>query len=342
MTRVGSVVAAALARGRGHRPPASSVAPGGRGRLHGADGVTVVVDSAQPAGLAVADCVRRAAATTRQPCSRQPGTSLERVQRLPGAICRVDGKPAGEPVRQHAADQRLLGPVLVQRHVGGWVVLQRGRRRLDDPRGRVGRVRVAGQQLPAQPRGAAPPDHDASEPGDRRRPTGPVGTGGGNGGGTGGSTGRTAAATSQRRHAVGIADRLADREGAGVGARAACPRPGSRSRSRGVGPGSANEESESAEPTDDATVLPTRGEPGRRPASDAAGDGGLPLWLVGPGRAAACCAVDGRGRRTTSGRRRWRRVSGAGCPETCTRWPGGCGRSGSPPRRRSPPTRCCC
>ena len=275
MTRVGSVVAAALLAVAATVLPGVSVAPAAAAACTDAGGITVVVDPGSLPGSLSQTCVA-SGGDDAAALFAAAGHSLERVQRFPGAICKVDAPARERGLRQHASDQRLLGPVLVQRHVGVVGVRQRGRRLPVRPGGRVGRVRVAGQQLPAQPgrRSARPRRVRAGRRRVRRvpearaaRPAAPVA--------------RRAEVAASRRTARRRHRRPARRRGrVGVAPRAG-PRPGSRSRSRGVRPaarrgvrrGHADRRRHRAAGPDGPGVA--------APPSDAAADGGLPLWLVG-------------------------------------------------------------
>ena len=80
-----------------------------------------------------------------------------------------------------------------------------------------------------------------------------------------------------------------------------------------------------------------RGRDDRGPAADA-DDDGLPGWVAPVG--IGCCSAPPAWSRWSAGEPR-PDAGRDGCRATCTRWPGGCGRSGSRRRRRSPPTRSC-
>ena len=63
--------------------------------------------------------------------------------RVPGP-----GAPGERPVHQHLTRQRLLGAVVVQRHDRQVVLLHPGRRLADDPRGRLGGLRLGRGRRP--------------------------------------------------------------------------------------------------------------------------------------------------------------------------------------------------
>ena len=82
-----------------------------------ADGVTVVVDFHELGGGVQTACVTDGGGDRASDLFPAAGFALDYVQRQPGFVCRVAGKPADNPCVEHAARRRLLGPVVVRREV---------------------------------------------------------------------------------------------------------------------------------------------------------------------------------------------------------------------------------
>ena len=301
------------------------------------------------------------------------GFALTRVQRQPGFVCRVEGKPAEDPCVNTPPTDAYWGAVVVRREVGQLDVLQPGRRRAQGPRGRVGRPVLERQR------------HQVGAGGRARRPRGSV------------ALAVTQADAEAHQEALAPAGRRPARlvrrrrpAASGAGPRPAPARPARRRRRatrpprpRARRPRPRSGTRRGARPrTSPGTRPKTRGRQARpgprrdrqgRPEATGPGRAGeRPLRVAGrqrlPGdhhgrrahlRAAVRPAVTGcppgspRAPSACCSPRRPPRPSydvvggprarePPDCRATCTPWPGGCGRSGSPPPPPSPRTRCSC
>jgi hypothetical protein len=275
MTRVGSVVAAALLAVAATVLPGVSVAPAAAAACTDAGGITVVVDPGSLPGSLSQTCVA-SGGDDAAALFAAAGHSLERVQRFPGAICKVNHQPESAGCVNMPPTNAYWGLFWSNGTSGSWVYASEGVDSLSVPAG--GSVAFAWQASSSRRNPAtAPPDHDASEPGDGGS-DGSGGTGG-SAGGTGGSTGGSGGGSQDGTPS-------ASPTGSPTAGESASPRARARDRDRDPGAVASDrpreEESESAGPTDDATVLPGAESQGvAAPPSDAAADGGLPLWLVG-------------------------------------------------------------
>ena len=140
----GLVTAAVLAAVTGLTVVGPGTAPAAAAVCADAGGVSVVVDFRELGGGLATGCDADGGGKSAATLFADAGFALEYVQRQPGFVCRVNGAPAADVLRVDPAGQRLLGPVLVQRHVRVLVVLQPRGRLADRPRGRLRRVRLAG------------------------------------------------------------------------------------------------------------------------------------------------------------------------------------------------------
>ena len=241
-------------------------------------------------------------------------------------------------MRQDAAGQRLLGAVVVRRRERHLELLLAGRGVAQRPRRGLGRTllerlveRIAAGR-PAAGSLRAPVDDPADVPTLRSsRPTSrasprPLASAPASPASTDGAGDPTSTARCASRPRPGPAD---GRQAAATGARGQVQEDG-------------DDESETAF---------------RRRLAERRNDaGGRRAGVIGRRRRPAGVGRPGRGRWTPrawlasrrtcdDGRPDTRDRLGAGrrdCPGTCTRWPGGSGRSGWPLPRRSPPTHCSC
>ena len=276
MTRLRSAVAVAVLAVAAAVLPGSTLAPAAAAACSDAGGITVVVDPGTPSGSPSQTCVGGGgndAATL----FGQAGHELERVQSFPGAVCRVDGAPAEANCGRMPPTNRYWGLFWSNGTSGQLGVLQRRRRQPGRPDGRGSRLRLAGQHQQAQPgRRAARPRRFRGHGSRRlgrlgRLPAGRVARGGSGGStGAGSDDGTPSASPSDSPSASASAsprERARDRD---------------RDRDASASDRPRDEESETAEPSDDATVLPgAEGQDVAARTSDPVTDGGLPLWLVG-------------------------------------------------------------
>lgn len=278
MTRVGSWAAAAILAVAATVLPGATTAPAAAAACTDAGGITVVVDPGSLTGALSQTCVA-SGGDDAAALFAAAGHTLERVQRFPGAVCRVDGQPESAGCVNMPPTNAYWGLFWSNGTSGSWVYASEGVDSLSVPAG--GSVAFAWQASTSHRNpAAAPPDHDGSEPdGDGSGGTG--GAGGGTGGGTGGSTGGSGGSTGG-----GSGDGTPSASPSDSPSASASPRARARDRDRDPEARASDrprdEESESAEPTDDATVQPgAEGDDVAAASSDAMADGGLPLWLVG-------------------------------------------------------------
>ena len=117
MRHLSRLVAAALVAAAAGLAAAGLAGCGGG--LLAATGVTVVVDFNQLGGGVQQVCDAGGGGDTAASLFTANGYPLTYAQRQPGFVCRVSGVAGQRPVRQHLADQRLLGPLLVRRRSPG-------------------------------------------------------------------------------------------------------------------------------------------------------------------------------------------------------------------------------
>jgi hypothetical protein len=283
MTRFGSVAAAALLAVAATVLPGVTVAPAAAAACTDAGGITVVVDPGSLPGSLSQTCVA-SGGDDGAALFAAAGHTLERVQRFPGAVCKVDNQPESAGCVNMPPTNAYWGLFWSNGTSGSWVYASEGVDSLSVPAG--GSVAFAWQASSSRRNpAAAPPDHDGSDPGDDGSGGSGGGTGGGTGGSTGGSSGGSGGSTGGGSDDGKPSASPSDSPTAGE---SASPRERARDRDRDRDPeaassdGPPDEESGSAEPTDDATVLPgAEGQDVAAPASHAVTDGGLPLWLVG-------------------------------------------------------------
>ena len=283
MTRFGSVAAAALLAVAATVLPGVTVAPAAAAACTDAGGITVVVDPGSLPGSLSQTCVA-SDGDDGAALFAAAGHTLERVQRFPGAVCKVDNQPESAGCVNMPPTNAYWGLFWSNGTSGSWVYASEGVDSLSVPAG--GSVAFAWQASSSRRNpAAAPPDHDGSDPGD----DGSGGSGGCTGGGTSGSTGGSGGSTGGSGGSgggSGGATPSASPSDSPTAGESASPRERDRDRDRDRGSASSDgprdEESEGAEPTDDATVLPgAEGQDVAAPPSDAVTEGGLPLWLVG-------------------------------------------------------------
>lgn len=286
MTRFGSVAAAALLAVAATVLPGVTAAPAAAAACTDAGGITVVVDPGSLSGSLSQTCVA-SGGDDGAALFAAAGHTLERVQRFPGAVCRVDYQPESAGCVNMPPTNAYWGLFWSNGTSGSWVYASEGVDSLSVPAG--GSVAFAWQASSSRRDPAvAPPDHDGSDPDDGGSGSG-GGTGGGSGGGSGGSTGGSGGSTGGGSGSSGggsgdgpPSTSPSDSPTAGG---SSSPRERARERDRDAetaSDGPRDAESGSAQPTDDATVLPgAEGQDVAAAASDAVTEGGLPLWLVG-------------------------------------------------------------
>ena len=282
MTRFGSVLAAAVLAAATMALPGLSVAPAEAAACSDTGGVTVVVDGTGLTGSLSQTCVGgsgKAAALF-----VDAGHTLTRVQRFPGAICKVDGEPADSSCVNMPATNAYWGLFWSDGKSGSWAYSSAGVDNLDVPAG--GSVALAWQNSNSRRNPAVtPPDHDGSgadDPGGSGGGTGGSGGGGRTGGPSGGADAPTGGASSDAPQSsspsasdspTSDAPKPADGKPAGKRDRDGAADDAKRERPR-------EQQSQSAEPTEDATVSPDAA-PADDVATTSMSQGGLPLWLVG-------------------------------------------------------------
>ncbi len=79
--------------------------------------MTVVVDFHGLGGGLKQVCDPNGGGDTATQLFSSNGFALDYVQRQPGFVCRVSGKPSQDPCVNTPSDRRLLGPVVVGRRV---------------------------------------------------------------------------------------------------------------------------------------------------------------------------------------------------------------------------------
>jgi hypothetical protein len=282
MTRVGSVVAAAILAAAASVLPGVLVSPAAAAACTDAGGITVVVDPGSLSGALSQTCVA-SGGDDAAALFAVAGHSLERVQRFPGAVCKVDGQPESAGCVNMPPTNAYWGLFWSNGTSGSWVYASEGVDSLSVPAG--GSVALAWQASSSRRNpAAAPPDHGGSEPGgggSGGTDDGTGGSGGSTGGGSGGSTG---GATGGSDGGTGATPSGSPSDSTPTAS--ASPRERARERDRDPEAPSSerprDEESGEATPTDDATVVAGQtGQDVAAPPSDAVADGGLPLWLVG-------------------------------------------------------------
>ncbi len=284
MTRLASALAAALLAVASAVLPGLSVAPAEAAACSDAGGVTVVVDGKGLTGSVALTCV--SGSGTAAALFGDAGHAITRVQRFPGAVCKVDGAPTDSSCVNMPPTNAYWGLFWSDGKSGSWVYSSAGVDNLDVPAG--GSVALAWQSSNSRRNPAAkPPDHDGSGADD---PGGGAGggsggstggggrTGGGSGGGTddptGGASSDAPASSSPSASDAPASDAPKPADGKQAGKRDRDGEQGAKSdRPR-------EEQSQIADPTEDATVSPDAA-----PADDVAttpvAQGGLPLRLVG-------------------------------------------------------------
>jgi hypothetical protein len=283
MTRFGSVLAAAVLAVATTVLPGLSVAPAEAAACSDAGGVTVVVDGTGLTGSLSQTCVGGSGKATA--LFGDAGHTLTRVQRFPGAVCKVDGEPADSSCVNMPPTNAYWGLFWSDGKSGSWAYSSAGVDNLEVPAG--GSVALAWQSSNGRRNPAAePPDHDGSGTDD---------PGGGSGGGTGGSSGggRTggpgggvdaptggpssdapqSSSPSASDSPTSDAPKPADGKQAGKRDRDGAADDPKRERPR-------EQQSQTAKPTEGATVSPDAA-PADDVATTSMSQDGLPLWLVG-------------------------------------------------------------
>ncbi len=283
MTRVGSWAAAAILAVAATVLSGATTAPAAATACTDAGGITVVVDTGSLPGSVSQTCVASGGGDAAA-LFAAAGHSLERVQRFPGAICRVDHQPESAGCVNMPPTNAYWGLFWSNGTSGTWVYASEGVDSVSVPAG--GSVAFAWQASSSRRNpAAAPPDHDGSPTGDGGSgDTGGGagaggGAGGGSGGGSGGSDGATGAGSEDGTPSASPSDSPSASASASPRERA---RDRDRDRDARASDRPRDEESQTAEPSGDATVLPgAEGQDVAARASDPVTDGGLPLWLVG-------------------------------------------------------------
>ncbi len=286
MTRFGSVLAAAVLAVATTVLPGLSVAPAAAAACTDAGGVTVVVDPGSLPGSLSQTCVGgsgKAAALF-----GDAGHTLTRVQRFPGAVCKVDGEPADSSCVNMPPTNAYWGLVWSDGKSGSWVYSSSGVDNLDVPAG--GAVALAWQSSSSRRNPAVKaPDHDGSgadDPGGSGGGSGGTGgsggggrAGGGSGGGaddpTGGASSDAPVSSSPSASDSPTSDSPKPADGKQAG-----KRDGHKGAKDGKSGRPREQQTETALPTEDPTVSPDAA-PADDVASTPVAQGGLPLWLVG-------------------------------------------------------------
>ncbi len=287
MTRLGSVLAAAVLAVATTVLPGLSVAPAEAAACTDAGGVTVVVDPGSLPGSLSQTCVGGSGKAAG--LFGSAGHTLTRVQRFPGAVCKVDGEPADSSCVNMPPTNAYWGLFWSDGKSGSWVYSSAGVDNLDVPAG--GSVALAWQSSSSRRNPAVkPPDHDGSgadDPGGSGGGSGGTGgsggggrTGGGSGGGSGGGNdGPTGGASSDAP--------ASSSPSASDSPTSDAPKPADSKQGKRDRPADGKksdrpreQQSQTAEPTEDATVAPDAA-PAADPATTPVSPGGLPLWLVG-------------------------------------------------------------
>jgi len=287
MTRFGSVVVAAVLAAATTVLPGATLAPAAAAACTDAGGITVVADPGSLPGSLSQTCVS-SGGDDAAALFGQAQHQLQRVQRFPAAVCKVDGEPASSSCVNMPPTNAYWGLFWSNGTSGSWVYASESVDSLDIPAG--GSVALAWQGSSSRRNPAVPPpDHSGSapeEPGDSGGTRG--GTGGGNGGGStgdGAGSGSPSSSPSASEPPTGHASGAADGKRAEQRDRDRGSDEPARERPR-------DRVSESPDPTGDATVLPDAAVADEAAAaSEPAVDGGLPLWLVG--LAAGCLLAVG-------------------------------------------------
>ena len=176
---VGRLVAAAtLAAAAGLAVP---LTPANAAACPAGEGVTVVVEFASAGGGTVTSCVADGGGNSAAEQFADAGHSLERVQRFPGAICKVDGKP-GSASCVNMPPSNAYWALYWKKAGGSWAYSSAGVDSLDIPEGGAVRFTWKGS--------ASAPEEPEPEPpgGGSGGGSGGGNGGGGNGGGSGGAT----------------------------------------------------------------------------------------------------------------------------------------------------------
>ncbi len=246
---------------------ATLVAATGSGALTGASqaaacsgdsGVTVVVDFHQLGGGVVQKCDPAGAGKSASALFADNGFALTYVQRQPGFVCRVSGKPAADPCVNTPPSNAYWGLYWSDGTSGSWSYAAQGTGSLNPPDGGAVAFSWQGSTTKAPP-GVAPPDHTSSPS------ASPSASASGGGSGTRRTPSATAGSASPTASALASADGSETPTATPSKSRSAKP---VRSRSASATP-SLSEVTQSPAP---AAVVTTE------PPADASR--GLPAWLL--------------------------------------------------------------
>jgi hypothetical protein len=237
-------------------------------------GVTVVVDFHELGGGVQQVCDPGGGGDSAAELFPDNGYPLDYVQRQPGFVCRVSGKPADDPCVNTPPSDAYWGLWWSNGDSGSWTYSSEGAASLNIPDGGSVAFSWNGSSTKSPP-GVAPATHD-----DEASPTSspaPDGSGGdGGGGGTDGSAGGSVRGTGPTSGpSSGDEDTTRDgerRTGGGKGS-------GDRSKRDRDGRGDAtDEESASATPGETSTATPEAAVVADPPT--ASSDDALPAWVA--------------------------------------------------------------
>lgn len=226
-----------------------------------ADGVTVVVDFHELGGGVASVCVPGGGGDAASQLFPQAGFPLTYVQRQPGFVCRVSGKPADNPCVSTPPADAYWGLWWSDGTSGRWTYSSSGASGLTVPDGGYVAFSWNGSDGSVPP-GTSPAAHPAPEP--TQQPS---------------SAQPTKQPSAQPTQQQSSAAASASATGAPSDAPSAGPdkdvKKGKRSRSASASPSASGSDAASPSPTTtDDDVLPTSAEP------PDAGDGGLPAWVA--------------------------------------------------------------
>ncbi len=245
-----------------------SASPAQAAACGSADGVTVVVDFHELGGGVQQACDADGGGSTAATLFTENGFPLTFVQRQPGFVCRVSGKPASDPCVNTPPTNAYWG-LYWSKGDGTWKYSSVGVAALKIPEG--GAVALSWQGSSAKsPPGAPAPDHASDPPAADPSQDGGSGGGGSGGGGTGGGADGSGAGQ-QPSETAGSS--------AAASASASASRTPKPSKSPKASRSAAESEAASLEAAESpsASAEPTSGDPDLAAADS--GDG-LPGWVV--------------------------------------------------------------
>ncbi|MGB0101580.1 MAG: hypothetical protein WBP61_14980 [Nocardioides sp.] len=253
------------------------VAPAQAATCASADGVTVVVDFHELGGGAPAVCVGDGGGRKASDLFPAAGFRLDYVQRQPGFVCQVSGKPADNPCINTPPADAYWGLWWSDGKSGAWSYATTGASGLTVPDGGYVAFSWNGSPSRATP-GVSPRPHPSATPtptptqqpttGPTKQPTKPAG----------GSAGTGSTSQAPSVSGSGSADATASAGTGPKGSTSAKPGKG-KSRSGSAEPSETASEAAdpSADPSSDpgetADVVPASSDP-------ADPDGGLPTWVA--------------------------------------------------------------